>query len=185
MLESEDRRKLLGVARDSIAFGLHAGKPLTVDPSRYGQQLAQPGATFVTLKRHDVLRGCIGTLDGVRPIVADVARHAYGAAFKDPRFPAVAPGEVDELQIHISLLSKAMPLAFASEQELLSQLSAGIDGLILQSGSRRATFLPSVWEQLSDPGQFLGHLKQKAGLDPTQPAQDLKVWRYTAESVVG
>jgi AMMECR1 domain-containing protein len=74
-------------------------------------------------------------------------------------------------------------MTFSSEQDLLSQLQAHIDGLILQEGFRRGTFLPSVWEQLPEPEQFLRHLKQKAGLPPDYWSDSIKVSRYRAEII--
>jgi AMMECR1 domain-containing protein len=70
-----------------------------------------------------------------------------------------------------------------SEDDLLAQLRPGEDGLILQEGARRATFLPSVWESLPERHQFLGHLKQKAGLPADYWSDTLQVFRYGAEHI--
>ncbi|MFI3218892.1 MAG: AMMECR1 domain-containing protein, partial [Methylococcales bacterium] len=72
---------------------------------------------------------------------------------------------------------------FSSEQDLVSQIQPNIDGLILQEGHLRGTFLPSVWEQLPDPKQFLQHLKQKAGLPPDYWSNTVKIYRYTTEII--
>jgi len=76
-----------------------------------------------------------------------------------------------------------VPIIFSSEQDLISQLQPNIDGLILVEGPRRGTFLPSVWEQLPEPKQFLRHLKQKAGLAPDYWSDTIKVYRYQTESI--
>jgi len=75
-----------------------------------------------------------------------------------------------------------VPMRFDSEAELVAQLRPGIDGLVLIEGMRRGTFLPSVWEQLPDPWQFLDHLKQKAGLPSGYWSPTVRVERYTTES---
>jgi hypothetical protein len=72
-------------------------------------------------------------------------------------------------------------LHFGSEEELLAQLRPGIDGLILQFRSYRATFLPAVWESLPDPYLFLTQLKLKAGLPLDFWSPELRAERYTTE----
>ena len=99
-----------------------------------------------------------------------------------PRFQPVSASEFGDLEIHISVLSPPEPMIFTSEADLLRQIRPGIDGLILEDGAYRGTFLPSVWEQLPDPAQFLAHLKMKAGLPPNYWSDTLKVSRYTTES---
>jgi len=140
-------------------------------------------ATFVTLQKQGELRGCIGRLEAARPLAEDIAGNAYSAAFEDPRFQPLHESELDGLEIHLSLLTPSEPLAFTSEQDLLDQLRPGEDGLILAEGSRRGTFLPSVWEQLTTPRQFLEHLKLKAGLPASYWSNSIKAWRYRAEVI--
>ncbi len=176
------RRILLQVARDSIAHGLRTGRPLAVDPADFDPELQERRASFVTLNRHGRLRGCIGHLEAIQPLVADVAENAFNAAFRDPRFPPLTAGEFDDLEVHISVLSPPEPLAFDSEADLLEKIRPGVDGLILEEGPYRGTFLPSVWEQLPERGQFLAQLKMKAGLPPDYWSDTLKVYRYTTES---
>ena len=80
------------------------------------------------------------------------------------------------------MLSAPEPLFVANEAELLAVLRPGIDGLVLQAGAKRSTFLPAVWEQLPTPADFVRHLKLKAGWPPNFWPADLRVWRYTTES---
>jgi len=180
-LNKEQQEVLLKLARQSIENGYKTGHPLGVDLRDYPPELVKPAATFVTLEKKRQLRGCIGMLEAVLPLVEDVVENAFSAAFKDPRFPPVEKNEIDELDIHISILGKPEPIHFASEQELLDQIRPHIDGLILQEGSQRGTFLPSVWETLPDKKQFLRHLKNKAGLPADYWSDAIKVHRYTTE----
>jgi AmmeMemoRadiSam system protein A len=182
MLEESLQQQLLDIAEASIRHGLDYGRPLEPALPDYPAVLREPGASFVTLKRQDELRGCIGALSAHRPLLVDVAHNAWAAAFDDPRFPSLREEELEGLDIHISLLSGAEPLQFDSEAELLSQLQPGADGLIIEEGLRRGTFLPSVWEQLPTAELFLRHLKQKAGLPPDYWSPSLRVSRYTTES---
>jgi AmmeMemoRadiSam system protein A len=145
--------------------------------------LTERRATFVTLQKHQQLRGCIGMLEAVRPLVEDIVENAFAAAFKDRRFLPLEVDEWDELDIHLSLLTPAEPIIFHSEQDLLNQLQPRIDGLILEAGYHRGTFLPSVWEQLPEPAAFLRHLKQKAGLASDYWSDNIKVYRYQTEII--
>jgi uncharacterized protein len=176
------RKILIGVALGSIHHGLAQGRPLEVRPTDYPEPLQAERATFVTLERDGGLRGCIGHLEPLQSLVADVAENAFAAAFRDPRFPPLETPELEGLELHISVLSPATPMTFSSEEDLIRQLRPGVDGLILQDGYRRGTFLPSVWEQLPDPAAFLRHLKLKAGLPQGHWSSRLQVARYETES---
>lgn len=182
-LNKEHHRWLTELADNSIRHGLQTGRPLTVDLAECPAELSAQRATFVTLQKQRQLRGCIGTLYAVRPLAVDIAENAFSAAFRDPRFPPLEAHELSDLDIHLSILTPAEPMSFTSEQDLLRQLQAGTDGLILTEGFRRGTFLPSVWESLPEPEQFLRYLKQKAGLSPDYWSDTLKVYRYRAETV--
>lgn len=177
-LSLSDRHILLALARQSIAHGLKEHKALKVNPADYSDILQQQRATFVTLQIQQQLRGCIGTLTAYQTLVEDVAEHAYAAAFRDTRFPPLDAGEFDQLEIHISILTPAVPLSFSSEQDLVRQLRSGVDGLILEYGFNKGTFLPSVWESLPDAGDFLRQLKRKAGLNQNFWSDEIKISRY-------
>lgn len=180
--DSEQRRALLRLALASIRHGLTDGRPARPHLDAYPPLLHEPRAAFVTLHRAGALRGCIGSLEAEQPLVLEVADKAFAAAFRDPRFPALQAGELTDLALDISVLSPPEPLPVASEAELLKALRPGRDGLILSERGRRATFLPSVWEQLPQPADFLAHLKRKAGLAANHWSEDLRLERYESES---
>ena len=182
-LTKEHQQRLLELARRSIQHGLQTGRPLKITLAGYPVELTEHRATFVTLQKQHRLRGCIGMLEAVRPLAEDIAENAFLAAFKDPRFPPLTEDEFGDLEIHLSILTPATPLAFTSEQDLISQLQPGIDGLIVEEGHRRGTFLPSVWEHLPESEQFLRHLKQKAGLPPDFWSETIRVYRYRTEMI--
>lgn len=182
-LNSNDKNTLLDIARQSISHGLQHRHPLAIETHQYSTVLQNHAASFVTLEINHQLRGCIGTLQAYQPLIKDVADHAYAAAFQDPRFQPVNQAEIDQLDIHISILTPASPMQFSSEADLIRQLHPGVDGLIFESGSHRGTFLPSVWESLPDAKDFLCHLKQKAGLPADYWNDDIQVSRYTTLSI--
>jgi len=181
-LSATERKTLLDAARQSVASGL-AGTRLKIELQAYPAALRAPRATFVTLHVRGELRGCIGSLEPRRPLIEDVVDNAYAAAFHDTRFPALTAADLDQLSVHLSLLSPLTPLRFESEDDLLRQLRPGVDGLILAEHHHRGTFLPAVWESLPTPREFLRRLKEKAGLPPDYWSDTIAVERYTVESL--
>lgn len=181
MLNTEHRQLLHDLAYASIKHGLETGEALEIDIKEYPAELQTIRATFVTLHRNEQLRGCIGILKPVRPLAEDVAYNAWAAAFTDSRFLPLNAGELDNLDIHISILGTPEEIDFISEDDLVNQIRPGKDGLILEDGFNRGTFLPSVWESLSDAHTFLNHLKMKAGLPADYWSDDIQIKRYTVE----
>ncbi len=168
---------LLTLARNAIA------QDLGVRPQACAEAawLESPGACFVTLTQNGELRGCIGSLEASRPLRADVQANARAAAFRDPRFSPLTLEDYQTVQVEVSVLSPAVPLRFDSEQHALTQLRPGIDGIVLEYGRLRSTFLPQVWAQLPEPHTFMAYLKQKAGLSADFWHADLKLSRYSVE----
>lgn len=171
---------LLGLARLVIAEGCAGGGRPIVDADAWPEAVGRPGACFVTLETgaDGALRGCIGSLEAYRALVADVADNAFQAAFRDPRFPPVTPGELDAITITLSVLTPAQEMPVADRADLLAALAPGRDGLILADQGRRALFLPSVWDQLSDPRTFVDHLLRKAGLGAGHWSETLRAYRF-------
>ena len=169
--------ELIRIARGSIreAFGLATWTRAHAD------WLAEPGATFVTLRQGSDLRGCIGSLEPRRPLADDVAANARAAAFADPRFAPLRHHELEVTSIEVSLLSPSEPLPFATAGELFAQVVPGVDGIVLEAGARRATFLPQVWDVLPEPRDFFGELVRKAGLPPSHPLDRCRVLRYRVQ----
>ncbi|MCW5586116.1 MAG: AmmeMemoRadiSam system protein A [Chromatiales bacterium] len=181
-LATAQRATLMAVARRSIEHGLATGRPLPVVPSEYHRDLKAVRASFVTLQLRGQLRGCIGHLEAVQPLVVDVSENAFAAAFQDPRFNPLTAQEWPSVDIHLSLLTRPEPMRFQDEADLVRQIQPGVDGLILQDGPNRGTFLPSVWESLPQAADFLSHLKLKAGLPANHWSGRVEVYRYRTES---
>lgn len=145
------------------------------------ERFAAPGASFVTLKQAGRLRGCIGTLAAHRALRDDVAANALAAALRDPRFAPLSRTELPHTDVEISVLSAPRALPFKDEGDFFRQLQPGIDGLIIEHQGRRATFLPSVWEQLPEAGLFMQELRRKAGIEQRVALTAIDVQRYTTQ----
>ena len=176
------RRFLLGQARASIAHGIEHGLPAPLSESFPHAEIAEPRACFVTLRRFGELRGCTGSMEAEHPLAHSVVLSAFQTAFEDPRFPPLAHHELDSVDIEISVLSPLEPLSVANEAELMDQLEPLVDGLLLEAGALRSTFLPKVWEQLPDPRDFLAQLKRKAGLPGDYWSASVRAYRYHTET---
>lgn len=186
MLEADLQRDwrfvLATIGRQAVVAAAH--REDYAPPSEWlAGRLAEPGASFVTLRAAGELRGCIGSLTARRALGLDVAANARAAALDDRRFPPLGSQELPQLAVEISLLTPPEALPVRSRRELLAALRPGVDGLVLEEDGHRATFLPAVWEQLPDPEAFVGQLERKAGLRAGSWSPERRFYRYHAESI--
>ncbi len=182
LLNRTEQILLLHIARQALDNAVH-GKPLPeIDLVALPPSLQENGASFVTLTIADRLRGCIGTLEAYQPTAVDVQEHAVAAGLQDFRFPSVQPVELDQIEIEVSVLSRQEPLVYDGADDLLQKLKPDVDGVVLQDGFRKATFLPQVWEKLPNPGQFLSQLCLKMGASSDLwQKKSLKVFTYQVQ----
>jgi AmmeMemoRadiSam system protein A len=175
MTSDADRALLLTIAREAIAA--HLDPQFQPATSNFTSViLARPGGAFVTLHTRGDLRGCIGHIEPLEPLGQVVSRCAVSAASSDPRFPPMAPDELDAVDIEISLLGPLEPIAGA--QDIL----VGCHGLVVERGWQRGLLLPQVateWKWSAE--EFLARTCQKAGLPRDAWKQDAKIWRFEAE----
>lgn len=170
---------LLPLARAAISSAL--GAPLSVTGDAVWLQTVS--ACFVTLTQQGELRGCMGTLEAHRSLLADVKANAIAAALRDPRFLPLTAPELPQTDIEISLLSPMQSLQFDNEAHALAQLQPGIDGVVFEFACYRSTFLPQVWAQLPTVTQFMAHLKHKAGLPADFWADGVRLQRYSVRKL--
>jgi AmmeMemoRadiSam system protein A len=161
MLTKEHESTLLRIARESIDGEL-SGRPARVDIAALDAVLQRPAGAFVTLKtRAGDLRGCIGSIVPVAPLCEAVASSALNAAFRDPRFHPLTPGEWPHIGIEISVMGPILPVTNVEE------IVPGLDGLIVSRGHRAGLLLPQVATEYGwDRETFLSHTCLKAGLEP-------------------
>jgi AmmeMemoRadiSam system protein A len=180
MLTKKEQTIALQLARETMAAFLENRSPKIRTSIPKG--LMEKKGVFVTLTENGKLRGCIGNLENWQTVWEGIQENSLSASFNDPRFPPITKKELSGIRIEISVLSLPKPLEFHSPEELLQKLVPFEHGVILEKNGQRATFLPSVWEELSEKEQFLSHLCMKAGLEPTSwQDQKTKIWIYHAE----
>jgi AmmeMemoRadiSam system protein A len=182
-LSPADEATLLTVGLDAVAQVLGTGRFDPPAPDAFVGPLAEPGASFVTLTRDGALLGCIGTLTAHRALVVDVAHHAVAAGFADPRLPPITVDDYRAMEMKVSVLTPPEPMSVGDLPDLVRSVEPGRDGLLVESRSGHATFLPSVWEQLPDPVRFLDALWHKAGWRPGFWPADLRASRYRTHEI--
>lgn len=158
-LTADEKRTLLELARATITAKAN-GEALPAPPPST-PALAETRGAFVTLHSNGRLRGCIGYIEGVRPLAEAIVDNALSAAFRDPRFEPVVADEVAGLEIEISALT---PLRAVGSWR---DIQVPRHGVALTRGPRKAVFLPQVAaEEGWDRDTMLAHLAMKAGLPP-------------------
>lgn len=144
-------------------------------------ELAKEKACFVTLSIDHHLRGCIGSILPHRPLIDDLISNTIAAAFKDPRFPPLSQEEFSHTSIEVSLLSIPQSVEYTDRNDLKQIVRPFIDGIILRLGNQQATFLPQVWEELSDFDLFFAHLGLKAGIGSDPLSYHPQIYTYQVE----
>lgn len=167
------REEMLDLAVSTIRDALQTGRRHI--PDEYPEYLREVGASFVTLRRHGELLGCIGALQPYQPLGRDIADHALAAAFEDPRFPPL--DTLAQVHVEISVLGPLRDFPADSYADVVQRLPRV--GAVVEAHGLRGTFLPAVWEQLPTSAQFVSGLWHKAGLRPGDwPAT---LWTYEVE----
>jgi len=172
-LSDQQKQSLLALARQTITEYVTRRK--TPEPEVKDERLQANAATFVTINRQHILRGCIGNIQPVMPLYHSVIRNAVSASSQDPRFPPMNKEELRDMEVEITILSPLEPLVDASE------IRIGTHGLYLIKGDHAGILLPQVpVEQGWDVPTFLDQVSIKAGL-PKGAWKDAQLFKFTAE----
>ena len=176
MLNAEQRRQLLRLARTSIESTLEGRSP-EVRAEDFDEDLRRPAGAFVTLRKKGDLRGCIGSIRAVEPLYRAVISSAISAAFRDPRFFPVRKDEIAHLDLEISVMGPIEQVRDVAEIEV------GRDGLIVSRGRFAGLLLPQVASEYGwDRETFLDQTCLKAGLQPDAwSSPDTRIEKFAAE----
>ena len=172
----EQQIKLLKLARKTISDKLEISTG--IDSPDFPEKIFnEKSGAFVTIHLKGNLRGCIGYIQGVKPVPETVIEMSISAAFKDPRFMPLTKEEYNEIDIEISLLS---PIEEVSD---INEIKVGRDGLIISKGYNRGLLLPQVpLEQGWDRETFLTHTCYKSGLPGDAWEKDgVKIEKFSAQ----
>ena len=181
VLTGDDVELLLDIADGAVVDGLLGTPPSAPPAALLPPALRAHVGVFVTLSVDGELNGCIGSIEGVEPLAHGAARHAWSAAFADPRLPPLTRRDYERLTLEVSILSPLAAMPAGTRDDVLNDLQPGIDGLVIVAGRHHAVFLPAVWDELPEPRQFLDQLQAKAGLDRTCWPSGMHAWRFSAQ----
>jgi AmmeMemoRadiSam system protein A len=176
MLNQQERKRLLEIARNSIEEYLRIGKKIGLDETN--PVLTQELGAFVTLHKRGQLRGCIGNIVGNQPLYLTIKDMAIEAATGDPRFPAVELSELKDIEIEISVLSAL------ERVDSVEKIQMGKHGVLVKKGLYSGVFLPQVATETGwSKEKFLSHLcAQKAGLSvDAWKDKATEIYIFTAE----
>lgn len=181
-MQKEEQEKLKELARNAIAseLGIESEK---FDEDDFAEPVyLEERGVFVTLEINGQLRGCIGNIEPVYSLYEAVKNNACEAAFGDPRFPPLTQDEFEDIEIEISVLTVPKKLEYDSPEDLLKKLRPGMDGVVLQMGMYKSTYLPQVWDDIKEKDYFMSSLAMKAGLNPEEwKDKDCEVYTYEVE----
>jgi len=173
-------KELLKLARKTLEAHFKGKRPEITEDIK--KKFSEEKACFVTLTLSGELRGCVGSLEARQELWKDVVENSINAAFNDSRFPELALEELKKIKIEISVLSIPKKISFANLEEFKKKISG--KGVIIKKGWNSATYLPQVWEDISDKEEFLSSLCQKAGLNMNAwKEKGLDVWIYDVEKI--
>jgi AmmeMemoRadiSam system protein A len=175
-LTPDHQKILLGIARQSIAAVLDGRAP-DWNADDLDERLRQPAGVFVTLRTKDnELRGCIGSIRAAEPLYKAIVTSAISAAFRDPRFEPLRPGELERLDLEISVMGPIEPVTD------FEAIVVGRDGLIISRGRYAGLLLPQVATEYGwDRETFLDQTCLKAGLPRgAWRAADCRVEKFSA-----
>lgn len=181
-LNTDEQKQLTTLARTTLESYIKDKKIPKVNTDTLPQRLTEKKGCFVTLKKDNQLRGCIGHISPKEPLYKCVIENTISSALNDPRFKQVTYQELNDIKIEISILSIPKSLKFTSPDDLISRLTPLKDGVLLNYGFHKATYLPQVWEDLPDKKEFLTSLCTKSGAPPDCWKEDnVKIETYQAQ----
>lgn len=181
MLTIDEGTLLVKIARQTIETYLRCGK--TLPRPKVPEKLQEPRGVFVTLTKHDELRGCIGHPIPIMPLIDALIDAAISAATSDPRFPHVRPEELQDIKIEVSVLTKPETLGAKHPKDYPKLIKIGRDGLIVEGMGCAGLLLPQVAVEYNwDAEEFLSNTCIKAGLMPDcWLERGVRVSRFSAQ----
>ncbi|MEM7819630.1 MAG: TIGR00296 family protein [Candidatus Aenigmatarchaeota archaeon] len=181
MLSDEDGKFLLRLARDAIEKFVRNEK--VEKPKNYPKILDEPRGVFCTIKKNGNLRGCIGMLYPIMPLIKATISAAISACSEDPRFRPIREAELDKIKIEISILTEPKIIEVKKPEEYLEKIKIGNDGLIIEYGPYSGLLLPQVpLEYNWNVEEFLDHLCMKAGLpEGMWKEKGIKIYKFQAQ----
>jgi AmmeMemoRadiSam system protein A len=174
-LTKEEKGILLDIVKTTIQCELDGKMDATSHVE--SEALREKKGAFVTLRKNEHLRGCIGCIDARRPLNEMIEEMSVAAAFQDPRFPALTHDELKDITVEISVLT---PLKIVKH---IDEIDVGLHGLYIVKDYHSGLLLPQVATEYQwDRSTFLEETCCKAGLPPQAwKEKDTQIYTFSAE----
>jgi len=158
---------LVELAKKTVETYVREGK--TPQPGELTPEMKPRAGVFVSIHKFGELRGCIGTIEPKKDNVAEeIITNAISSATEDPRFPAIAPNELNDLEYNVDVLTTPEPI------ESQDKLDPKKYGVIVEAGFRRGLLLPDL-EGVDSVDYQIEICRRKAGIAPNEP---VKLYRF-------
>lgn len=173
-LSVQEKEQLKKLAKQTIEEVLLGRDKSEFEPT---ETLKEKSGAFVTIKKNNQLRGCIGYIRGILPLHETVREMAVQAAFRDPRFSPLQKDEVNKIDIEISVLTPMKKIIDINEIEV------GVHGIYIEKGPYSGLLLPQVatehhWDKIS----FLENTCYKAGMPKDAwKSKDTVIYIFSAD----
>lgn len=179
-LTIEEKQHLLALARQTLVNYFNP-RQSDIESQAQDALLSRHQGCFVTLFLDGKLCGCMGDIEGLRPLAKSIPELALCSAFKDNRFLPLLASQMERLTVELSILSPLSPLKVRDENALLNYLTEHPYGVVLSDACHRSVYLPQVWEQLPQPEEFIRELKRKGGWAADHWSDGMQVEIFTVE----
>lgn len=149
---------LVELAKAATEEYVTKGNVIASDSTAIPPELDSPAGVFVCMKIHGQLRGCIGTIEPMKPRLSEeIISNAISAAARDHRFMPVSPSELPDIKYSVDVLGKA------EQVYSLDDLDPRVYGVIVESGCKRGLLLPDL-EGVDTVERQVSIAMQKAGI---------------------
>ena len=167
IIKKAEIHPLVKLAKETVETYTREGK--VIKPRELTPEMKEKAGVFVSIHKLGQLRGCIGTFEPTQKNVAEeIIHNAISSATHDPRFPTVHPGELNDLDYSVDVLTRPEPVASKD------QLDPKRYGVIVEAVFRRGLLLPDL-EGVDSVDYQIDICRQKAGIMPDEP---LKLYRF-------
>ncbi len=166
----KEEKFITDLARRAVEDYIISGREVEINEDELPEILKEKAGVFVTLKKNNKLRGCMGTFSPVQKNAAyEIVSNAMTAAENDPRFPEVNKEELNDIKISVDILSE--PEQVRDQAELNPEKY----GILVKGGHQTGLLLPDL-EGIETAEEQLNIAKRKAGLKENA---EVEIYRFT------
>ena len=174
-LTDSDKVRLLKIARETMEDYVRNDHIPVIDEKTIPSSLMTAAGAFVTITENGQLRGCIGNMESDKPLYKLVQAMAIATATRDYRFTPVTTGELQGIEVEISVLTPMKKI------KSIDEIVLGKHGIYIKKGANSGTFLPQVATETGwTKEEFLGHCAQDKAFIGWNGWKNAEIYTYEA-----